>query len=139
MASDDEQDGAKGENMLKDISNRAKGGYLLWVVAHLFLLFAVSDGIFKKGNYNNGIDDFVPFTYNSWEDSYELSGYRFNNTIIKTPVKGGYKFNLDRYDITEFLFYLIVPVLLYFAYKLLQPQPKPSDHWKQYQKPKEDE
>ena len=34
--------------MLKDISNRAKGFYLLWVVFHLFLLFAVSDGIFKN-------------------------------------------------------------------------------------------
>jgi len=130
----------KDKNMLKDISNRAKGGYLLWVVAHLFLLFAVSDGMFDKRNYDGGIDDFIPFT----------AHYGGSEVVVETDKKTGETkqyiseelwWDIHNYDITEFLFYLIVPVLLYFAYKLLQPQaePKPSDHWKQYQKPKEDE
>ena len=35
--------------------NYIKAGYLLWVVVHLFLLFAVSDGMFDKDNYNGGV------------------------------------------------------------------------------------
>ena len=100
-----------------------KGGYLLWVVVHLFLLFAVSEGVFDKSNYNGGIDDFVPFTYYSWEEQVTTS----STGDIPFHRDGGYSFGLRKYDITEFLFYLIVPVLLYFAIKLLRPQPIKED------------
>ena len=72
-----------------------KGGYLLWVMAQMVALMVFPDTYKSQGGMFGQIlrTEFFPFT-----NSY--SGY---------------------YDLTEFLFYIIVPVLLYYAIKLIRP------------------
>ena len=86
----------KGRKMLRKL----KGIYYLWAVFHMFLLLLSPSG--KKA-----ITESYPFNY-------------YNHMFDVNIFSKFFPFNVDHfkyYDITEFLFYLIVPVLLYFAIK----------------------
>ena len=78
-----------------------KGGYLLWVVVHIFMWVAT-------GSHSHASSYFYPFT----EGSYFRGGFAHHISFMDARF----------YDYTEFLTYLIVPVLLYFAYKLIRPK-----------------
>ena len=77
-----------------------KGGYLLWVVVQMVLLMA------SMGN--NGMHPIK------------------KNWIFPLEINESRSF-VWSYDWTEFLFYLIVPVLIYYAIKLLRPEPTKED------------
>ena len=120
-----------------------KGIYLIWVTIHLFVLLLFSDGIFNR--YNRGGDRFFPFngihknpdtimidTWNQdWENDSTLTKFEKNLkrleriSTVPNPEAGYYfefKDSIVDYDITEFLFYLIAPVLLYFSYQFIRPK-----------------
>ena len=92
-----------GMDLMKD--RFVKGGYLLWVVVQLVSLMVFPETFKNVGGmfHQHLRTEFFPFTssYVGW------------------------------YDITEFLFYIIVPVLIYYAIGFLRPQPE--------EPPKEDE
>ena len=89
---------------MKDKDRFVKGGYLLWVVIHMTLAMVNSENFWYWEE-----DDFYPFLW-GFPDSFG---------------------DVWAYNISEFLFYTIVPVLVYKAIVLLRPQPEPE--------PKEDE
>lgn len=70
--------------------NEIVGVYFVWLLIHLSLLLIFSDGVFD--NSNMGPEKFFPFN-----SAYDEEG-------------------LDKYDITEFLFYILSPLLIYGAY-----------------------
>lgn len=74
------------------------GGYLLWFTLHLTLL-VVSVGSRDWLN-KRWVQQFWPF---------------------------GEKKLILTYDFSEFIVYIIVPVALYFAYRLLNPTSKPNN------------
>jgi hypothetical protein len=78
---------------MKKPSNQAKAIYLTWVLIHFGLW--VSNGA-KSNDYVRGY--FYPFTN------------RVSNHFFKTYY----------YDITEFLFYTIVPILIYYIITLFK-------------------
>tara|TARA_Y100000588_G_C13610362_1_gene650953 strand:+ start:34 stop:495 length:462 start_codon:yes stop_codon:yes gene_type:complete len=85
------------KKIFSQVSDKVKGIYLLWVVLH-GVLFMIA-----------------PSKFSIYSTQYL---YPFD-----TPYRDD-RGSLVIYDITEFLFYLIVPVLLYMAYKLIKPEPK---------------
>jgi len=72
---------------------KAIGIYLLWLLINLSILFIFSE--YPLNNHNR--DKFWPFT------TYHVA-------------------DIDRYDITEFAFYMILPAIIYFAICLLKPK-----------------
>ena len=83
--------------MFSKISNKVKGFYLLWVVVHLTLALNNMKYFFSS-----------QFAFPKMFPFYE--GYK----------SGNYNWTrLNAYDITEFLFYTIVPILLYKVYLLI--------------------
>jgi len=79
---------------MKQPSNKAKAIYLTWVLLHFGLW--VLNGAKIKSSYVRGY--FYPLT----------------NHI------GGHFFDTFYYDITEFLFYTIVPILIYYIITLFK-------------------
>ena len=91
---------------MKNISNKIKGFYLLWCGLH-FLLFLFAD------TYSNKDHIFFPFA-----GKYLI---RFTEYDVDA-------FTLSVYDYTELLAYTIVPVILYFAYKLITSPESKSEN-----------
>ena len=90
----------------KIILNRMKGFYLLWLGLHLLLLLFVDNSIILPDGSSHWSDGpkkklFFPFPGKYWRS-------------LRVDA-----FSLSVYDYTEFLVYTIVPIILYFAYKLI--------------------
>lgn len=130
----------------------ALGYYLIWIAVHLFILFVVSDGIFEKQLYNdffpfNDVIEYDGDKYYTevvyppeWSDD-KIPGNLYDSIMWqreRDKLKSRYIVEKDNpnyglhiklikpmrdYDITEFLFYMIMPILLFFAIKLIRPQP----------------
>lgn len=85
------------------ISTRWKAIYLIWFGIHLCLF--LFSGNFFSNKYSNKhyIDQFYPFG-------------TYKNTAYGTGFQG--YFVIEVYDITEFVFYLTIPLLIYFVIKL---------------------
>jgi hypothetical protein len=75
------------------IPNRIKAIYLTWVSIHLTLFLLSENFLFNQGRWTSG---FFPLRA-GWENNF---------------------FYLESYDITEFIFYLTIPVIFYFIIKL---------------------
>jgi len=73
--------------------------YLLWIMPHLFFLLALSDGLFDKKNMD-GSRDFWPFG-----NSAEFA-------------------EIGQYDITEFLFYTISPLIVLVIISMIRSNQK---------------
>lgn len=73
------------------------GYYLLWVALHMAILLIYSDGVFDSDQM--GSDEFWPFNPG------------FSNEIY-----------IGDYDITEFLTYTVVPLLILIVFKINQSQ-----------------
>lgn len=80
---------------------KTMGYYLAWILVHLSLLLIFSSGAFKSTNSNNGIKDFWPF------DSC-----------------GTYCGFAKRYDISEFLVYILFPLIILIIISLTRNQNK---------------
>jgi len=83
---------------MKKINNKAKAIYLSYVLIHLVLLFS------PKANgkiFNWGGRVFYPFTKGETDYPYD-----------------GTNWNAQAYDLTEFVFYLIAPVIIYYIVTL---------------------
>jgi hypothetical protein len=76
-------------------SNRIKGIYLLWVSIHI-TLWLVSGNFFSKTTYE--AKSFFPF-HTNWSD------LGFDNWKV--------------YDISELLVYTLVPLVLYYSFRLI--------------------
>src|SRR4030066_2133946 len=85
------------------ISTRWKAIYLLWFGIHLSLFLFSGNFFTNKYAAKHFLDQFYPF------GSYKKSRYG--------DVFQGY-FVIEVYDLTEFVFYLTIPVLVYFIIKL---------------------
>lgn len=70
--------------------------FLGWFLLNLIFLLVFSDGAFDSGNSNGGIGDFWP-----------LSGD-----------------DIDEYDITEFLAYVLTPLIIFLMVKLAKSNDK---------------
>lgn len=81
--------------ILKRATDRAKSVYLFWIAINLSI-FLIQDEFYIKGDY-------VYFKYESEWFPFESDSY--------------YKKD-DVYDLTELLFYCLVPPLIYFSIKL---------------------
>ena len=77
---------------MNDKQKRYLGIYLLWIIGHIFILFGKDGWLFF---------DVFDLKF-AWDDFFYFPKY-------------------GQYDLTEFLFFLIVPVLIYFAIKLIRP------------------
>ena len=90
--------------MKQQTKNRLKAVYLAWVLLHLVLLLIAEPS--KSANKH-----IFPF----YEDKYKSHDYY---GVVQTYY-GIKPFQLDRvYDLTEFLFYAIVPILIYYIITL---------------------
>jgi hypothetical protein len=86
---------------MKKPTNKATAIYLLWCLIHLFLFLSSPPNDCDKTAF------FYPFT-NGYLDFY-----------------GGFvSFDLQFYDITEFMFYAIAPILIYYAVSFWNKAPK---------------
>jgi hypothetical protein len=84
------------KDLFTSIPNNIKAKYSLWTFLHLILLMASGNLI----NYNNY---FYPIDAANWYDWYFVSK------------KWVLKFNIQVYDYSEFLIYVISPIILYVA------------------------
>lgn len=87
---------------MKKPSNKAKAIYLIWGLIHLVLLLTYTEG--------SGRNNFYPF---------------FNKRYIYTRGKEFIERELsfsktEYYDITEFIFYMLAPILIYYIFALLK-------------------
>ena len=90
--------------MKQQTKDRLKAVYLAWVLLHLILLLIAT----PSKNANRHI---FPFYEGKYEDHY-LNDVVINRYQIEP-------FQVDKvYDITEFLFYAIVPILIYYIITL---------------------
>lgn len=81
---------------MKQPSNKVKAIYLTWVLIHATLWVIALPSLGQTGR-------FYPFAH----DEFYIHGEAF----VATP-----SFQIDRvYDITEFLFYSIAPIFIYYA------------------------
>jgi hypothetical protein len=80
---------------MKRPTNRAIGLYLIWILIHFTILFTNNQCRYAR-------EIFYPFT----SSEYRYSTFKYN-------------FVLDAYDITEFIFYNVAVIFLYFIYYLL--------------------
>lgn len=78
------------KNFLSSIPNRIKAIYIVWAFIHFVLLLTGS--LFRHRQ------DFYPFEY------------------IKR--KQVLTFDVDAYDYSEFLIYLLIPIIIYYVIKL---------------------
>jgi hypothetical protein len=86
---------------MKQPRNKAKSVYLIWVLTHA-LLWAMAT---NNGNENR----FFPLAS---DDCFE----HFIDKYNRWNVNGTSSFQInDVYDTTEFLFYTIAPILIYYA------------------------
>lgn len=83
------------KKFLSSITNKIKSTYLTWVIIHFFI-YVIS------GN-------FLIFNSRFMESRTAIS-YLFPDC------EGQTKFDIEYYDYSDFLFYLIIPILLYFVY-----------------------
>lgn len=96
---------------MKKISNKGKAFYLAWVLVNLgLLLFSPPTQSVLLGNGRRVIlyyprEFFYPFTK--------------GDLTIQTVTFNFKSFDLQFYDITEFLFYTIAPIFIYFIIRLL--------------------
>lgn len=92
---------------MKKPSNKAKAIYLAWGLLHLALLFYPKmDG--RVLNWGGRI--FYPFTkgYDYWDpEKMQIEMYLSN-------------WDHNAYDLTEFTFYMIAPILIYYIITLLK-------------------
>lgn len=86
-------------------SNKEKGVYLLWVTINLILY--ISSGNFGFGGTNHN-------TAGSWYPIYTGFFLEPFRTFTKIEFNPSYA-----YDLSEFILYSTVPILLFAAYKLL--------------------
>ena len=87
---------------MKKPSNKVIAVYLAWELIHLALLFSPkTDG--KVLDWGGRI--FYPFTKGKQMGYYEFQTYKTN-------------WDANAYDLTEFLFYAIVPILIYYIITL---------------------
>ena len=87
--------------IFNSISNPIKGLYLIWVTMHLCIYFLSGNVLFKFNKY------FYPFTSDS---TYPFAQSKLNFLEFTS------------YDISETFIYTILPILIYFSYKLLFPE-----------------
>jgi hypothetical protein len=94
---------------MKKPGNKVIAVYLAWFLVNLFLLLSSQPTItFDDGSYINAreiypTDCFYPFT----------KAYGHFNYC-----------DLEFYDLTEFIFYLIAPILIYYAVSFWNKAPK---------------
>lgn len=92
------------KKFLASIPNRVKAIYLIWATLH-FILYVSS------GNF---------LTFDSrkmaWEDVLQY--------IYPGSYDGTFTFDIKYYDYSDFLLYLIIPILIYFIYYYWK---KPND------------
>lgn len=82
-------------------TNKIKSVYLIWIALHCVLLIWPNP---NSGSFTIGGRRLYPFTMNTEEEI----GY----------------FDLSAYDLTEFIFYLAMPILIYYAIVLWKSNDK---------------
>jgi hypothetical protein len=82
------------KKFLSSIPNKVKAIYLVWVGLQLFMYVA-------SGNFL----DFSP-------------GYNASHNIFPFSNEVKLRFDLSYYDLSDFIFYLLTPVLLYYVFYL---------------------
>ena len=91
------------KNFLSSIPNRIKAIYIVWAFIH-FILLLFSGNFFHYNKY------FFPIGSNSFQSKRLY------------PTDAGYKhvieFTLSKYDYTEFLIYILTPIVIYSIIKL---------------------
>ncbi len=83
------------------IPNRIKAIYLIWFAIHLSLLIFSGNFLLKQ---SGRAETFFWFRYD-WTHSF---GFNWRNRMFDVRV----------YDITEFIFYLMIPIIIYAFIKL---------------------
>ncbi|MCX7610140.1 MAG: hypothetical protein N2043_00955 [Ignavibacterium sp.] len=86
--------------ILKRATDRAKSVYLFWVAINLSIFFYQGGFFIEKEFYKT-----IEFKYISEWFPFYLEVYRYHESI-------------GTYDITELLFYCLVPPLIYFSKKM---------------------
>ncbi len=82
------------KDFLNSIPDKVKAFYLLWFIIHFFLWVSNGAHWFPTQNYR----ELEPL----WPSNYGI--YR----------------GIDSYDLSDFLFYIIVPIILFYIYTLLK-------------------
>jgi len=113
------------KNILRNTPNILKAIYLLWILINLYLLLSNFNRI-NAGFYGEKFYSYFDHSY-----TYTIGGLDFYyKSKVFFPFTSPYILDMkfvEFYDGTEFIFYLLAPIILYLIFRLIFSKRKISD------------
>lgn len=94
---------------MKKPGNKAISIYIIWGVIHFALLFSPKSDS-KILDWGGHV--FYPFTKGVAYRDYDMINETYNTIVYEN------NWNANAYDLSELTFYMIVPILIYYAISL---------------------
>lgn len=92
------------KEFIRQLSSKVKSIYLIWILIHLIFLFALGNGL-------------LHFTYTG------IFSFYYNEAFYPFAGLHNRVFDLDTYDYTEFIVYLVSPIIIFYAAYLWKKKP----------------